>query len=150
MMESYLWIIWLSVFVLSLIIEAVTSELVSVWFAAGALISLILSFIPNVAWWIEVIIFVVISFAAFLFLRPLLKKLIKKKHVDTNIDEIIGKKGIMTIASTELESGEAKINGVLWTAVNANEEEPLEKDTKIVVVAIKGNKLIVKKAKETN
>ena len=147
-MESYLWIIWLGVFVLALIVEAATSELVSIWFAAGALVPLILSFIPGVEWWIEVIVFAVLSFAAFLFLRPLLKKLIKKDRVDTNIDEIIGKKGIMTIASTDLESGEAKVNGVLWTAVNVNENEPLEKGSKITVVAINGNKLIVKENKE--
>lgn len=147
-MEQYLWIIWLSVFVLALIIEAVTSELVSVWFAAGALIPLILSFIPDVAWWIEVIVFVILSFAAFLFLRPLLKKLLKKERVETNIDEIIGKKGIMTIASTELEAGEVKVNGVLWTAVNVNENESLEKGSKVTVVAINGNKLIVKIIKE--
>jgi len=147
-MEAYLWIIWLSVFVIALIIEACTTELVSIWFSAGAVIALILSFIPAVAWWIEVIVFVVVSFTTFLCLRPFLMKLMKKDLVNTNIDEIIGKKGIMTLSSNELEAGEAKINGVLWTAVNVDESEPLEKDCKIVVVAIKGNKLIVKKAKE--
>jgi len=143
--EQYLWIVWLSIFVIALIIEAATSELVSIWFSAGALIPLILSFINGVPWWIEVIVFVVISFATFLFLRPYLKKLIKKDSVDTNIDEIIGKKGIMTIASTELDAGEVKINGVLWTAVNVKEEEPIEQGAKVAVVAINGNKLIVKK-----
>jgi len=147
-MEAYLWIVWLSVLVLALIIEACTSELVSIWFGVGAVVPLILSFLPSVAWWIELIIFTVISFTTFLCLRPLLKKLIKRDHVDTNVDEMIGKKGIMTVGSSELDAGEVKINGVLWTAVNIKESEVIEKDTKVTVVAIKGNKLIVKKVKE--
>lgn len=149
-MEQYLWIIWLVVFVLALLLEWGTSELVSIWFAIGAVISLILSLIPGVAWWIQLIVFVVISAAILIFLRPFLKKLLKNSRVDTNIDEIIGKKGFMTADYTDTEVGEVKIQGVLWTAINTEENECLKKGDKVVVVAIQGNKLIVKKIKEEN
>lgn len=149
-MEQYLWIIWLVVFVLALLLEWGTSELVSIWFAIGAVISLILSLIPGVAWWIELIVFVVVSAAILIFLRPFLKKLLKNSRVDTNIDEIIGKKGFMTADYTDTEVGEVKIQGVLWTAINTEENECLKKGDKVVVVAIQGNKLIVKKIKEEN
>lgn len=147
---EFMWIIWLVVFVIALIVEWATDEIVSIWFGIGSLISLILSFIPGVEWWIQVIVFVVISAACFAFLRPFLKKLIKRTKVDTNIDEIIGKKGIMTDEYTDLNNGEVKINGVLWTAVNTNESETLEKGAKVKVVAIEGNKLIVMKIKGEN
>ena len=43
-MEQWMWIIWLTIFVVSLIIEAIGTDLVSIWFAFGALVSLIISF----------------------------------------------------------------------------------------------------------
>lgn len=147
-MAEYLWIVWLAVFVIALLVEWATSELVSLWFALGALIALVFSIVPGVAWWVQLIVFAVISFATFLFIRPMLKKLIKRDQVDTNIDEIVGKRGIMTDDYTDLHQGEVKINGVLWTAINTNENEKIEKGTKVTVVAVEGNKLIVKIMKE--
>lgn len=147
-MAEYLWIVWLAVFVIALLVEWATSELVSLWFALGALIALVFSIVPGVAWWVQLIVFAVISFATFLFIRPMLKKLIKRDQVDTNIDEIVGKRGIMTDEYTDLHQGEVKINGVLWTAINTNENEKIEKGTKVTVVAVEGNKLIVKIMKE--
>ena len=52
-----MWLVWLSMFVLSLILEASTEALVSIWFAAGALVSLGCSFIPGLPYWGEIIVF---------------------------------------------------------------------------------------------
>ena len=49
-MEQWMWIIWLVVFVLALVIEAIGTDLVSIWFAAGAVVAIILSLIPEVPW----------------------------------------------------------------------------------------------------
>lgn len=143
-MEAYLWIIWLSIFVLAIIIEAITSDLTSIWFAGGAMIALIISFIPGVAWWIQVIVFIVISTVMILGLRPLAKKLLKKNITSSNIDEMAGKKGIMIKGYDELNHGEVKINDVVWTAINADESKAIPQGTKVVVVAVNGNKLIVR------
>jgi len=143
-MEAYLWIIWLSIFVLAIIIEAITSDLTSIWFAGGAMIALIISFIPGVAWWIQVIIFIVISTVMILGLRPLAKKLLKTNITNSNIDEMAGKKGIMLKGYDELNHGEVKINDVVWTAIGADESKAIPQGTKVVVVAVNGNKLIVR------
>ncbi|HNX16108.1 MAG TPA: NfeD family protein [Bacilli bacterium] len=146
-MEVYLWIIWLSVFVLAIIVEALTADLVSVWFAIGAIVTLIISFIPGVAWWIELIVFIVISGLMLLCLRPLTNKLLKRNIINSNIDEIAGKKGVMVKGYDELNRGEVKINDVVWTAINADESEPIPEGAKVVVVAVNGNKLIVRPIK---
>ena len=39
--ESYMLWVWLAVFIIMLIVEAVTQDLVSIWLALGAFISLI-------------------------------------------------------------------------------------------------------------
>ena len=64
-----------------LIVEAIGPNLVSIWFALGALVALIVSFIPGVAWWIELIVFVVVAATTLLALRPLFKGLLKKNII---------------------------------------------------------------------
>ena len=144
-MEQYMWIIWLVVFVVSIIIEAVTAELVSIFFCAGSLVALIISFIPGVDWWVETVLFVVISGASLLGLRPLMKKFLNKEKRATNVDEMIGKRGIMLKGCDEMHPGEIKFNGVVWTAINLVDNEEIKENEKVVIVGVDGNKLIVKK-----
>ncbi|MBO4682344.1 MAG: NfeD family protein, partial [Bacilli bacterium] len=91
-MAEYMWISWLSVFVIALIIEASTTELVSVFFAFGALIAKVISFIPGVEWWVQLVVFVVLSGVSLAALRPLVKKYFNKEKRSTNVDELIGKR----------------------------------------------------------
>lgn len=146
-MEQYMWAIWLGVFVISIIVEALTAEIVSIFFAAGSVIALIISFIPGVTWWIELIVFVVISAATLLGLRPLVNKLLNKEKRLTNVDEMIGKKGVMIKGCDELNYGEIKVNGVIWTAVSEDEKIAINEKEVVEIVAVKGNKLVVKKGK---
>ena len=147
-MEAYMWIIWLSIFVIALIIEAFTNEIVSIWFSLGAMIATIISLIGGIDWYIELIIFIVISAASLLCLRPVVNKLLKRDEVQTNVDEIIGKKGIMQKSADALNYGEVKIAGIVWTAIVQNDNDVIEKGDKVKVLAISGNKLIVTKVKE--
>ena len=143
--EQYMWIIWLVLFVAMLIIEAIGPALVSIWFALGAVIALILSFIPEVAWWIEVIVFVVISIATLLALRPILKRYIKRNNYNTNIDSFTGKRGYVIEDITYLRPGAVKIGDVSWTAIPVKKKKKIVENEIIEVVAVNGNKLIVKK-----
>ena len=143
--EQYMWIIWLVLFVAMLIIEAIGPALVSIWFALGAVIALILSFIPEVAWWIEVIVFVVISIATLLALRPILKRYIKRNNYNTNIDSFTGKRGYVIEDITYLRPGAVKIGDVSWTAIPVKKHKKIVENEIIEVVAVNGNKLIVKK-----
>lgn len=145
MIENYMWIIWLALFVVMLLIEASGPALVSVWFSFGALVALIVSFIPNVLWWVEVIVFVVISIATLLALRPILKRFYKRNNINTNIDSFTGKRGYVIEDITFLKPGAVKIGDVSWTAIPANKDQTILEDEVIEVVAVRGNKLIVKK-----
>ena len=140
-----MWIVWLSLFVLTLIIEASGPALVSVWFSFGALVALIVSFIPEVPWWTEVIIFVVLSAAALLALRPIIRRYIKRNKVSTNIDSFTGKRGYVIEDIEFLKPGAVKIGDVSWTAIPINKDEKILENEIIEVVAINGNKLVVKK-----
>jgi membrane protein implicated in regulation of membrane protease activity len=145
MIEQYTWIIWLVLFVAMLIVEGLGPSLVSIWFSLGALISLILSFIPNVEWWIEVVVFVVISVATLIALRPIIKRYYKRNNYNTNIDSYTGKRGYVIEDITYLRPGAVKIGDVSWTAIPADKDQTILEDEVIEVVRVSGNKLIVKK-----
>ena len=143
--ESIMIWIWLGIFVLSVIIEAVEPDLVSIWFAAGALLAIILSIIPGVPFWVEIIVFLVVSFVLIFALRPLAKKYLFKKEIKSNIEEKIGEKCVVIKAINELAHGEVKLNGVIWTAIARNKKEVFEEQSVVTIVGIDGNKLIVEK-----
>jgi membrane protein implicated in regulation of membrane protease activity len=143
--ESIIIWIWLGIFVLSVIIEAVEPDLVSIWFAAGALLAIILSIIPGVPFWVEIIVFLVVSFVLIFAIRPLAKKYLYKKEIKSNIEEKIGEKCVVIKAINELAHGEVKLNGVIWTAIARNKKEVFEEQSVVTIVGIDGNKLIVEK-----
>jgi membrane protein implicated in regulation of membrane protease activity len=144
-METWMWTIWLSVFVIALVIEAIGTDLVSIWFAAGAIVALILSLISGVAWWIELVVFVVISLATLCCFRPLVHRYLRRGLLmNSNIDEIVGKKGLMMEKIDLLHHGTCKINDVVWTAIAEKDNISISKGATVVVLAVSGNKLIVK------
>ena len=145
MIETYMWIIWLALFVVMLGVEAMGPALVSVWFSFGALVALIVSFIPNVPWWVEVVIFVVISLATLLALRPIVRRYYKRNNYSTNIDSFTGKRGYVIEDITFLRPGAVKIGDVSWTAIPMDKDETILENEVIEVVKVSGNKLIVKK-----
>jgi len=144
--ESIMIWIWLGIFVLSVIIEAVEPDLVSIWFAAGALLAIILSIIPGIPFWVEIIVFLVIAFVLIFAIRPLAKKYLYKKETKSNIEEKIGEKCVVIKAINELSHGEVKLNGVIWTAVAKNKGEVFDEQAVVTIIGIDGNKLIVEKA----
>jgi membrane protein implicated in regulation of membrane protease activity len=143
--EDYMIFIWLGVFVIALIVEICTTDVVSIWFCGASLISLILAAIPGVPFWVEIVVFVVLSVALLLALRPVVKKYFSKNNFKTNVDEMIGHKALVIKEISELQRGEVKINGIIWTAEAANPSEKIGKDDIVKILSIDGNKLIVKK-----
>ena len=85
-------LIWFGVIVLTLIVESQTADLVAIWFAPSAFVSLILSFF-NVQFWVQFGIFIGLTVVglilSFTLIRPMMKKRIKIEK--TNVDAMAGK-----------------------------------------------------------
>ncbi|MDD3127021.1 MAG: NfeD family protein [Candidatus Izemoplasmatales bacterium] len=134
-------IIWFAIVIFAGIIEASTMDLTSIWFAAGALVALIVSlFVPDLI--VQVIVFVVISAALLLSLRPIFTRYLKKNDIKTNADRLIGKIAVCTKAITDGQRGEVKIDGKIWTSIS---NEDIVVGEKVEVLGIEGVKLVVKK-----
>ncbi|MBE5756356.1 MAG: NfeD family protein [Clostridiales bacterium] len=138
----YIWL-WIIIIAISLIVEFFTAGLVSIWFVAGALVSLLLSLF-EVHLIIQIVVFIVVSLLCLIFFKKIFGKRFTKS-VKTNADAIIGKDFKLVLPISFNTPGSVKANGVEWSAVSENEQENLESGTLVKVIDIQGNKLIVKK-----
>ena len=98
-----------------------------------------------VPFYVEIIIFAVVSLAALILTRPLIKRLTARTERYTNADEFVGKRVMLDKDVTKFEAGEIKINGVIYQAVLPEDsDEDIKKGSIVEMVALKGNKVIVR------
>lgn len=136
-----MWITWLIIIILLTILEAVTINLVSVWFIVSGIVSLFLSFVID-SFYIQFSIFVCLGLVLMLLTRPYLVKKLAKKKVSTNLDRVIGMEGVVTEEITKFKIGEVKVDGKKWSAM-ANEK--IKVGEEVIIDKIDGVKLIVRK-----
>lgn len=140
-MEYYIWLI---IAILLVILELFTAGFGVICFAIGALFSALASFLGAGFVW-ELIVFVVVSVLSFVFLRPVVLRLLEKKSKDvkTNVDALIGKVGIVSeTIDTDKNTGRVAVDGDDWKAVSVDgsiinkgeKVEILSRDSLIVTV----------------
>lgn len=135
-------LVWFGIIILAAVIEAVTMDLSSIWFSAGGLFALLVAIFRPEAYAAQAIIFIVASTVLLLVLRPIFKEHMRKNEIKTNADALVGQ---VAICQKEIKNGErgvVKIEGRIWTAIS---NEDIDVDDKVVVLAIKGVKLVVRK-----
>lgn len=143
-MDTTMILIWIAGIVAFIVLEAVTYQLVSVWFALGAIFAVI-AMAAGADFTVQMIIFIAISGICLLCLRPVSKKLLKNESERTNADSLIGKEVIITKEINNLISaGEGKVNGMTWT-LRSEDNSVIGEGETAVVTAIEGVKLIVKR-----
>ena len=144
-MNEYMLFLWIALFVLFLIAEAITAQLTTIWFACGALVAAILKIagIDSIA--IQVIAFTVVSVVVLVATRPLVKKVINKNKIATNADRNIGCECVVTETIDNLAAtGAVKLNGNIWTA-RRNDNQVIQAGETVVTEKIDGVKIIVSK-----
>lgn len=135
--------IWLGVLAVMVVAEMLTTQLVSIWFAIGALGAFLTALAGVEELWIQIVVFVVVSAIALAVTRPLVRKIVNRKTVPTNADMVIGQVGVVTDRIDNVaETGLVKVNGSVWTA-RASDNSIIEKGEKVEIQEIKGVKLFV-------
>lgn len=139
------WILWLGLAIVLLVIEFLTTELVSIWFSASAfLVGIVTAIFPSLHWGWQILIFAVLSVGALILTRPFAKSFLKRERAQaTNLELIIGQTGIVEEEiDNDMSRGAVKVKGIIWNARSENGEK-IPKDTLVQVQSIDGNKLIV-------
>lgn len=135
--------VWAGLLVLFLVLEGVTAGLVSIWFAAGAAVSLVVALISEDLIWLQVVAFIVVSAVTLLATRPLARKL-RAKNMPTNADRNIGSEAVVTADITAHVPGSVKVNGMEWTAVS-DDGADIPAGEVVIVKDISGVKVTVAK-----
>ena len=138
-------ICWLIAMVVFLLFELATVALTTIWFAAGAMVTCVVSFFCD-SLFTQFIVFVVISVAMLVLLRPSVTRKFNEKTNKTNIDEWIGKRvRVVEKVDNKMESGCAVLNGQEWTARSQDDEVTFDVGVMATVAGISGVKLILVK-----
>ena len=134
---------WMIAMWIFIIVEVVSPNLVSLWFALGSILALIAANYKLGFQW-QMVIFLIVSIILLSLLRPIYIKYIKVRNIKTNVNALIGEEGFVTADINNIESkGLVRVKGQIWSA-RSQDEDIISSGTKIQVLKIEGGKLIVK------
>lgn len=109
-------VFWLAAVIALCVGEAATVGLVCIWFAAGAL-GAFLAACVGAHFWIQLIVFAVVSTLALALIRPAAARHIRPRRSPTNADRVIGQTAVVTeTVDNEAGTGQVNVLGQVWTA----------------------------------
>ena len=110
------WALWLTVFLAFAVVEMLTLDLFFIMLGGGALAGLLADF-AGADFWLQIVVFCVVSLLMVAFVRPVALKHLKKGPADqrTNIDRLIGESALV-METVSTSSGLVKIGGDVWSA----------------------------------
>ena len=132
---------WLIIILFLGFIEAITVNLVTIWFVISGIVSLILSFFID-DFIIQFSVFVILGILLLITTRSWLNKVFKINKYKTNLDRVIGMQGIVTEKITKNSPGEVKVDGKRWMAIS---DKTINVDNDVKILGIDGVKLKVEK-----
>lgn len=143
MLSVNMTVVWLVAMIVLLVIEGLVPGLVSIWFAAGALVAMIAALF-GAPFWLQLVWFLVVSIALLALTRPLAKKYVNARTTPTNADRIIGKDCVVTEEIDNLRgTGAVSVDGKVWTARLERVDGKAPAGSIVKAVRIEGVRLIV-------
>ena len=140
-MEILFWALAVIAFVIA---EVLTIQLVSIWFAAGALVTLLATYFFELSWIQQLGVFIVASAVFLVMSLPLIRKRKKNRAVATNADLDVGRHAtVIEEINCDKGTGRVTLGGVNWSAVPENENEVISEGTVVIVKKVMGAKLLV-------
>ena len=138
-------IVWLVAMVVFLVAEGMTVTLVSIWFAVGALGSILVALLGGNLM-LQVTVFLALAVALLLSLRPIVRRFFEPRITRTNVDSVIGAVGIVTVPVNNIAAlGQIQIGGMEWSARSTSGEH-IPAGTTVTVDRIEGVKVFVSPA----
>ncbi len=136
-------VFWVLIFAMAVIVELVTYNLVSIWFAVAALAAMIAS-IFEASLVLQFVLFGLLSIAGFLLFTMVIRPRLGQRVIaPTNADRILDKEGVVTEEiHSVLGTGLVKVEGQVWSA-RIEGDGLVKVGTLVRVVAIRGVRAIV-------
>lgn len=139
---------WLIIFVACIVIEIITMGLTTIWFAGGFLVAAV-SAAFSAPLWLQLLLFVAVSFVLLYFTRPIAVKYFNKDRIKTNVESLIGKQAIVISEIDNLQGiGQVTVGGQEWSARTVKDGITLPVGCVVVIRAINGVKLMVEEKEQ--
>jgi membrane protein implicated in regulation of membrane protease activity len=137
-----MFILWLSIAIVTLLLDIITSSFLFVWFTIGGMAALI-AMTLNCTTFVQWVVFISISAVSMAVGYPVVKKTIKKTvpRTATMEEGYIGREII--VDEDVVEKAMVKIDGIYWTI--KNQGTLIKKGDKVKITGIDGNKMVVEK-----
>ena len=139
--------IWTAILIIAVVFEMLTPQLVSIWFAAGAIIALVVTAF-GVPIWVQVLVFAVSSLVLLLIIKPIVDKKTKAKESEVGLtvpaESLVGEEVVVTKDILVDSVGEIKASYDYYSAISEREE--IKKGEKVKIIELRGNKVVVEKS----
>lgn len=140
--------VWLIILIVCLIVESVTTQLVTLWFAAGAVGAMLAANLGANAT-VQMTVFLALSIALLLVFRPLLHGVLRTKQDKTNADRILNQRAVvMQTIDNQNETGQIRLMGQVWTARSLQDGNVFQLGETVIVREISGVKAMVEPLNE--
>ena len=135
---------WLLITGVLIVAEAATVNLITIWFAGGALAALIAAAL-GAPLWLQIVLFLAVSAVLLLSLRPFARRISQGKDYATNVDSNIGKLAVVVEPIDNLRgTGRVMIGPVDWTA-RSEDGSVIAEGEKVRVLRVEGVKVCVER-----
>jgi membrane protein implicated in regulation of membrane protease activity len=132
-----MWIVLAAAFA---VLEIATMAFVSLYFAVGAVAAGIVAWADGPLW-LQLFAFAATGLILMVITRPLLKRKLEAPSVPTNVDRMVGKRAIVTIAiDNDANTGQIRVGTEYWTArwPEAAPGAVIPVDARVEIVAVEG------------
>lgn len=141
-LAPYMPFIWIGIAIIFGIVEGATMGLVTIWFTIGAGAAAVAAAF-DASIFVQIIIFIVVSFVLLIFTRPIMKKKLKVGKEKNNVDQYVGEIGMVIEDIKPFHQGRIRLKSLEWAAVGDNPEIGIVEGKEVKVVRIEGVKAIV-------
>lgn len=141
--EIVMVISWFLIMVVFVVIEVVSFNLLTIWFAIATIPPLIMA-VFGASLLAQIIVFIICSVALLLATRPIVKRMEHGKKIKTNYEAYIDEEGVAIDSFAVGDNGYVKVRGLEWLAFSTTDD--ITKGDRIIVKAITGSRArVIKK-----
>ena len=136
--RDHLWETWLMIAVALGVLELISTDLILIMLAGGALVGMVVALF-GVPVAVQIVLALGTAVGLLALIRPgMVHRLHAGPTLRTGAEALIGQRGYVLEPLSHVTPGRVKIGGEIWTARPYDEDDQIEEGTTVDVVSIKG------------
>ena len=136
--RDHLWETWLMIAVALGVLELLSTDLILIMLAGGALVGMVIALFGG-AVGVQIVLALATALGLLALLRPsMVHRLHAGPTLRTGAEALIGERAIVLEPLSHVAPGRVKIGGEVWTAKPYDEDDLIEAGAAVDVVSIKG------------